>query len=1037
MECFFILLGLVVAAALLVGPVVGAVTMARSRRTERRLRDLELEISRLARQVRSAAASPKAPAAVPTASPAPASPSEVRVREEAPDARDVKPPAEPPAPPPDAPAPEPPPPVAASPEQPPPPTSPEPPGPEEPILPSRPAFDWEQWIGVRGAAVLGGVLFALAGLYFVRFAIEEGWLAPPVRVALGLLAGLAAVVGSEALRRRGYEPTANAVAGGGLVVLYAAVWAGHALYGLFPAALAFGSMIVVTAAAGVIAWRHRSQVVAVLGLAGGFATPLLLEIDPDRPLSLFGYLLVLDLALVLLARRRRWPLLAPLGLLATVSYQALWICTRMTPGELFLGLAVLAVFAALFALAASRPAREEPRAEEAGEPWEWTRFGAVAAPFAFALYLAVRADLGPHLWPVAILMLILSVAAEALDRGWPRAGGPPGAAVSLGPVVAGASVAVVAAWTLRWTQTATIEGAGTAAVAWEAVAISAALAAAFHVFAELDLRRGRESTTMAPPVAAGGLLALVGLASVAAADASSGLPWIAGWTVLAALLVRQGCLPAVHRRPVVAAALVGLVYPLFHLAHAGEGLRPEPPIYFALLLASGAALQILALLRRRTEAVGRWADVAALALPVAALAGLFGQAVAGGVGELTGTASAALPSGLFLGLALALAVLAVLAATRLGYGWAYLAVVLLLAWDQLVWSAGATGEVHAELLPLAAGAVLFTAWPFLAGPRLREHPATWWGAALAAPAAFPALLAVWLGRWGDGAVGLLPVLLGTLALAAASRARGLWPAGDPGRLRTLAWFGAAALGFAAIAVPLQLEREWITVGWALEGVAVVALWRRLDHAGLKYFGLALLAAVTVRLVANPEVLVYHPRSGLPVLNWLAYTYLVPAATLVGASVLLARHEVERARPVERGLYRAGRPTAALVTGFAAVVVVFVWINLAVFDLFSTGTELTLGVARTMARDLTLSLAWALYALVLLSLGIARGTRGLRGLGLGLLTLTVVKVFLYDLAGLEDLYRVASLAGLAVSLVMVSLAYQRFVFRKAPAAPEGD
>ena len=48
-----------------------------------------------------------------------------------------------------------------------------------------------------------------------------------------------------------------------------------------------------------------------------------------------------------------------------------------------------------------------------------------------------------------------------------------------------------------------------------------------------------------------------------------------------------------------------------------------------------------------------------------------------------------------------------------------------------------------------------------------------------------------------------------------------------------------------------------------------------------------------------------------------------------------------------------------------------------------------------------------------------------------LILTIGKVFLYDLGELEDLYRVASLAGLAMSLIFVSLAYQRFVFRKDP------
>ena len=68
-------------------------------------------------------------------------------------------------------------------------------------------------------------------------------------------------------------------------------------------------------------------------------------------------------------------------------------------------------------------------------------------------------------------------------------------------------------------------------------------------------------------------------------------------------------------------------------------------------------------------------------------------------------------------------------------------------------------------------------------------------------------------------------------------------------------------------------------------------------------------------------------------------------------------------------------------------------------------------------------------------GAATGVLGL-GLWLGLpardwavLVLTIGKVFLHDLGELEDLYRVASLVGLALSLILVSLAYQRFVFRK--------
>ena len=59
---------------------------------------------------------------------------------------------------------------------------------------------------------------------------------------------------------------------------------------------------------------------------------------------------------------------------------------------------------------------------------------------------------------------------------------------------------------------------------------------------------------------------------------------------------------------------------------------------------------------------------------------------------------------------------------------------------------------------------------------------------------------------------------------------------------------------------------------------------------------------------------------------------------------------------------------------------------------------------------------------------ARRSQGLRWISLAFLVLTIGKVFLYDLGELKDLYRVASLLGLAVSLILVSLAYQRFVFR---------
>src|SRR5690606_29105507 len=118
----------------------------------------------------------------------------------------------------------------------------------------------------------------------------------------------------------------------------------------------------------------------------------------------------------------------------------------------------------------------------------------------------------------------------------------------------------------------------------------------------------------------------------------------------------------------------------------------------------------------------------------------------------------------------------------------------------------------------------------------------------------------------------------------------------------LVWLSAVALSFVAIAIPLQLEKEWITIGWALQAFALLQLWKRLDHPGLKYFALMLSAFVVARLILNPEVFEYYARSGRPVLNWMMYGYLVPAAALVGGASILNKLEIVRLRDAEKSFY---------------------------------------------------------------------------------------------------------------------------------------
>jgi uncharacterized membrane protein len=80
--------------------------------------------------------------------------------------------------------------------------------------------------------------------------------------------------------------------------------------------------------------------------------------------------------------------------------------------------------------------------------------------------------------------------------------------------------------------------------------------------------------------------------------------------------------------------------------------------------------------------------------------------------------------------------------------------------------------------------------------------------------------------------------------------------------------------------------------------------------------------------------------------------------------------------------------------------------------------------------MTYSLAWALFAFGLLVLGIWRRSPAPRYASLALLALTLIKLFLHDLARLEAIYRIGAFIGVALVLLLASFTYQRFLAKGA-------
>src|SRR5207244_2911594 len=205
---------------------------------------------------------------------------------------------------------------------------------------------------------------------------------------------------------------------------------------------------------------------------------------------------------------------------------------------------------------------------------------------------------------------------------------------------------------------------------------------------------------------------------------------------------------------------------------------------------------------------------------------------------------------------------------------------------------------------------------------------------------------------------------------------------------------ATSLTITTSAIPLQLNNQWITIGWALEGAALSWLYRRVPHKGLLYAAGALLAVVFVRLALNPAIFIYEPRGSMRIINWYLYTYLVCGVAMLLAAWWLSNTDDRIAPSVPR--------TSSLLPA-GAVVILFILLNIEVADFYATGPEITFRFGVTLAQDLTYTIGWLLFGLALLAAGIAMRSRAARVTAVGLIAVTAFKAFLYDMGSLGGLH----------------------------------
>jgi uncharacterized membrane protein len=315
---------------------------------------------------------------------------------------------------------------------------------------------------------------------------------------------------------------------------------------------------------------------------------------------------------------------------------------------------------------------------------------------------------------------------------------------------------------------------------------------------------------------------------------------------------------------------------------------------------------------------------------------------------------------------------------------------------------------------------IFAVFPFGFRHRFAAQTGPWAVAALAGVLHFPLVYQLIERVRPNDIMGVLPALFALPPLASLFVVLRANTIDDRARLNQLAWFGGVALLFITLIFPIQFERQWITLGWALEGMALLWLFHRVPHPALRATGVVLLTIAFVRLSLNPAVLEYRARATTAIFNWYLYSYgIVTVCLFAGARLVAVGPD---------GDVRVLGINARALLATLGTVLAFLLLNVEIADYFSApgARVLTFEFSGNFARDMSYTIGWALFALGLLLVSFWKNLPAGRYAAIALLGVALLKLFFHDLARLQALYRIGALFAVAIIAIVASIAYQRFL-----------
>lgn len=208
--------------------------------------------------------------------------------------------------------------------------------------------NFEKFVGENLLSKVGIIILVLGVAIGAKYAIDQGWISPTVRIVFGYVCGFA-LAGFAVRLKQKYPGFSAVLLSGGVAIMYFITYFGYALYQLFSQTTAFVLMFMFTAFAVAAAIMYSRQIIAHLGLVGAYAVPFLLSDNSGNYPFLFTYIAIVNVGILAVSLNRYWKPLFYTSFVVTWATFYFWWLDKFVDAEHFtLALTFAAIFYLIF-----------------------------------------------------------------------------------------------------------------------------------------------------------------------------------------------------------------------------------------------------------------------------------------------------------------------------------------------------------------------------------------------------------------------------------------------------------------------------------------------------------------------------------------------------------------------------------------------------------------------------------------------------------------------------------------------------------------